>query len=83
MNQKARDFFAWLNACPFKVWKIQYDGHGKTTVSFIWDTSTGWVWSEEENEINEVAREKGLHADDDRDEIINIINNEDDKKIFD
>jgi len=37
MNQKARDFYAWLNACPFKVWKIQYDSFGKTTVSFIWD----------------------------------------------
>ena len=37
MNEKARDFYAWLNACPFKVWKIQYDSHGKTTVSFIWD----------------------------------------------
>ena len=37
MNKKARDFFAWLNACPFKIWKIQYDSHGQTTVSFIWD----------------------------------------------
>ena len=27
-----------------------------------------------DDEINEVAREKGLHADDDRDEIINILN---------
>ncbi len=37
MNKKARDFYAWLNACPFKIWKIQYDSFGKTTVSFIWD----------------------------------------------
>jgi nitrite reductase/ring-hydroxylating ferredoxin subunit len=37
MNQKARDFYAWLNACPFKIWKIEYDSFGKTTVSFIWD----------------------------------------------
>ena len=37
MNEKAREFYAWLNACPFKVWKIQYDSFGKTTVSFIWD----------------------------------------------
>ena len=37
MNQKARDFYVWLNACPFKIWKIQYDSFGKTTVSFIWD----------------------------------------------
>ena len=37
MNKKAKEFYTWLNACPFKVWKIQYDSHGKTTVSFIWD----------------------------------------------
>ena len=37
MNEKAREFYTWLNACPFKVWKIQYDSFGKTTVSFIWD----------------------------------------------
>lgn len=37
MNEKAKEFYRWLNACPFKIWKIQYDSHGKTTVSFIWD----------------------------------------------
>ena len=37
MNKKAREFYAWLNACPFKIWKIEWDAYGKTTVSFIWD----------------------------------------------
>ena len=37
MNEKAKAFYKWLNACPFKIWMIQYDSHGKTTVSFIWD----------------------------------------------
>jgi len=51
MDDKAKKFYSWLNDCPFKVWKIQYDGHGKTTVSFIWDTSTGWVWAEEGDDV--------------------------------
>ena len=37
MNEKAKAFYKWLNDCPFKIWKIQYDSHGQTTVSFIWD----------------------------------------------
>jgi len=37
--EKAREFYKWLNDCPFDVSTIAYGKRGETKVTFIWWTS--------------------------------------------
>mgnify|MGYP001038868146 CR=1 FL=1 len=37
--EKAREFYKWLNDCPFEVSTIAYGKRGETKVTFIWWTS--------------------------------------------